>query len=373
MNKKIGHYVVGAKSFMFKIDAIRESISSGHPVRWNFFDSVFAKVNWLAPNRSNILDVYRQRALQLRETYDYLVLHYSAGSDSHTVLKTFLNNNIKLDEIYVRWPIKASERTPVTNDNSANNILSEWQLTIKPSIEWLRSTYPEIKITVHDWFDDVDNLGKVLTDELVIKKTNLHHINLGAFLKLTSATKFENKNFDSGLKVASIFGIEKPAMCKVGNDVFVYFTDNAIGNAGSIDNKHIEPFFWTPDMPEIVVEQAHMILDYIKVNKKFADLIEVENIRKGLYKDEFEFLAKSLVYPDWNNNTFQVKKAFGLLNEYDSFLLNSAELIPVIDKWKSILYNNLRNLRKTDLHTLNEKTTTLKAFTSPMYKIGTLD
>jgi hypothetical protein len=38
--------------------------------------------------------LYKERAQQLRDNYDELILYYSGGSDSHNILHTFLQNNI---------------------------------------------------------------------------------------------------------------------------------------------------------------------------------------------------------------------------------------------------------------------------------------
>jgi len=46
--------------------------------------------------------LYALRARQLREKYDYLVLYFSGGADSTNILKTFIDNNIFLDEIVMQ-------------------------------------------------------------------------------------------------------------------------------------------------------------------------------------------------------------------------------------------------------------------------------
>jgi diphthamide synthase (EF-2-diphthine--ammonia ligase) len=92
----------------------------------------------------------------LRDKYDYLILYYSGGSDSWTVLNTFLENNIKLDCVYVRWPFKAENSyTPNTVNQTAYNFMSEWDFVIKKDLEWLAQEHPEIRIETADWMEGV--------------------------------------------------------------------------------------------------------------------------------------------------------------------------------------------------------------------------
>ena len=68
-----------------------------HP-HWDFNESVFSSYDWTVEPNESIADLYRQRAQQLRDKYDYIVLMFSGGADSTTVLRSFLDNDIKLDE-----------------------------------------------------------------------------------------------------------------------------------------------------------------------------------------------------------------------------------------------------------------------------------
>ena len=50
-------------------------------------------------SRKDIDELYRQRAHQLRDKYDYVVLWFSGGADSNNVLNSFIDNDIKIDEV----------------------------------------------------------------------------------------------------------------------------------------------------------------------------------------------------------------------------------------------------------------------------------
>ena len=158
----LGYYQVGNTKHIYKLKALVEATRQNIHPEWNFHRDAFSKVNWTISSNTDLRAVYARRAQQLRDQYEHLTLHYSGGSDSYTVLRAFLDNNIHLDEVFVRWPIKATEKlyTPNAADTSTANILSEWDLIIKPDLEYLRKHHPTIKITVVDWSEDATNLDE---------------------------------------------------------------------------------------------------------------------------------------------------------------------------------------------------------------------
>ena len=70
-------------------------------VSFYFHDDYFSQFDWTKEPQQSLKELYKQRAIQLRDKYDYLILSYSGGSDSHQALETFLNNNIFIDEIFI--------------------------------------------------------------------------------------------------------------------------------------------------------------------------------------------------------------------------------------------------------------------------------
>jgi hypothetical protein len=99
-----GYYRVGKKFFYKKYGAAIESDNTMQPISWDFHRSAFECVINNPNINLNLLDLYKERAQQLRDSYDYLILAYSGGSDSDNMLKTFLYNNIKIDEIWSDFP-----------------------------------------------------------------------------------------------------------------------------------------------------------------------------------------------------------------------------------------------------------------------------
>jgi hypothetical protein len=81
-----------------KLAAFTSVIGTQH-VQLMFNQLEFDQVGWSHQPSDSLDELYRQRAQELRDQYDHLVLMYSGGIDSHNILETFLHNNIHLDEV----------------------------------------------------------------------------------------------------------------------------------------------------------------------------------------------------------------------------------------------------------------------------------
>ena len=96
---KFGFYTVGDYKTYSKIEAIQLSKTTAEPSVWHFNDEVFSAANWTQDPPIDLLELYKARARQIRDNYDYIVLFYSGGSDSHNILKCWLQADCKIDEI----------------------------------------------------------------------------------------------------------------------------------------------------------------------------------------------------------------------------------------------------------------------------------
>ena len=92
-NPKLGFYTVNGKNFYSKPQALLEATATGQFPTWNFNREVFSRMDTTKEPQLSLRELYRMRAQQLRDRYDYIRLEFSGGSDSATVLYSFINNN----------------------------------------------------------------------------------------------------------------------------------------------------------------------------------------------------------------------------------------------------------------------------------------
>lgn len=382
MNTAInGWYEVGDSTFTNKIFALIEASKKNTSIKFNYFNDIFSAVEKTKLGQRPLSYWYRTRAQQIRDNYDYILLNYSGGSDSHNILHTFLKNNIKLDCVYVQMPFKLLENTtlhkPNSLDTSNENYHSEWNFCIKKDLEFLALNYPKIKIELGDYTDTFSRRS-FYSDNLF--ETNSQVMpNISRGLKLHTFSKFENDMANKGKRVASIYGAGKPYIITKDNRVFIFFYDRglpSIPNPANLDG--VEYFYWTPKLPELVLEQAYAVYNnYFKINKdkKYLVLAKSQRTEPGFknwpwskHKAELDIyynIVKKICYPYWDFNRFQSSKPTSNdlypigFRPWDKLLLGLPEfqgMSQVWDYYWSSYYNQIdkKYLRAKD-ETINIK------------------
>lgn len=318
----LGYYKVNDRAFISKMEAFIYASSLASPtLSYHYYDEIWdAAVSTYSPSTS-LNELYRQRAQQIRDTHDYLILNFSGGADSTTVLETFLKNKIKLDELFVRWPkamINSGRYKPDNTNTDATNMISEWDFSIAPKLEYIKRNYPEIKIVIGDWVETTKNI--VITEDLLFKQNHNFGIANYGFSEIISDSAVVESN--KGHKVANIFGIDKPYVSfdAEHNSYNMYFLDICVGPTGTqhthnlIDNRTRVDFYHAPDFPLITVARAYEVAKYFKNHPEFNHLVNIkyrlslsDQQRANVLK-EAERIVNKVCYPSWDLNTFQVSK-----------------------------------------------------------------
>ena len=87
---------------------------------------LYDNYDWTVEPTDSWKQVLKSHALKLREKYKYLRLWYSGGSDSQTVLNTFVDNKIHLDEIAI---VRLSPIHNFNHDSIALNFIFPYDKT----------------------------------------------------------------------------------------------------------------------------------------------------------------------------------------------------------------------------------------------------
>ena len=272
-NPKLGYYTVGTKKFFSKPMALIDATENNHFPEWNFNRELFANIDWSHEPQTDIRNLYRLRAQQLRQKYDYIRLEFSGGSDSTTVLYSFVNNGIHIDEVVFRYP-KTGEKN-VSDDpfnHKPENTLSEARYAAYPILNWLSTAAPNTKITVHDYSEDMLNDNN---DESWVLRTKDYFQPGHAFKHATLGLIDHQRDADAGKSICVLYGVDKRKICIKDKKWYAYFldiTDNhAVTDAGEYDNITTEYFFWSPDLPELLIKQCHILKNWfgLEQNKIF--------------------------------------------------------------------------------------------------------
>ena len=296
-NIKLGFYRVGEKTIFGKVEALIESTNSGHFPEWHFSRDIFEKVNWPVEPQVQLRELYRMRAQQLRERYDWIRVEASGGGDSTTAIYSFLNNGIHLDEVIFRYP-KTGEKD-VTSDpfnTKCENTLSEWDYAAKPLLNWIATHHPRVKITVHDYSE---NMLKGNDDETWVFRTKDYFQPGHCFKHDNFGLIDHRKDADAGKSICVLYGIDKPKMCIKDGKWYVYFMDLQANHSNSVINEYTnitnEYFYWTPDLPDIIHKQAHLIKNWFMLpqNKFLQYLVRWPN-HSIAHRTAYEQMVKQI-------------------------------------------------------------------------------
>lgn len=379
-NKKLGYYLVNNKIFYNKFQAMIEARPTNSPIRWFFNEETFVPFDWSHEPEADITELYRRRAQQLRDKYDWIMIESSGGADSTTAIFSFLLNGIHLDEIVYRYS-ELGGKVWETNviDQTASNQLSEWEYAERPLLQWVADNFPQTKITMLDYSENIRNDHEFDKDESWVFTTK-HFISpcytMGKFDNYHDSFK---QQADQGQKICIIYGADKPKIFIKDNRYFLYFMDHFTGHStpevGAYTNVTNEPFYWTPDMPELIAKQAHMVRAWFEqpANRKFVEAIRWPHHVNMKTRTLYEQIVRNIIYPHYDMNTFQTAKPFtNIVNEHDDWFFKNFSDSRVHSVWKAgidLLLDNIDSqyiIRKpgTDL------ATDVHVFHSPYYYFG---
>ena len=310
---RLGYYRVGFKKFSNKTMALLENHKTGYELEWIFNDDVYSGIDWSIPIETPLMELYKHRAQQLREQYDYIVLYYSGGADSTNALHAFVDNNIFIDEIVMHLP-EAVKTTLNGEDTSNLNYYSEVEYAAVAHLKkYKNSLHPDTKISIkdfsktglellnkEDWFDTSPLCLSVSISGILRQITQEYD---GYHLKLQEKDK----------SIAYVLGIDKPLVYFNGIDYFCYFMDTSTYhyitpvdfNKSGINNVATEFFYWTPDMPEIVIKQAQDIKRHCEQNT-WAKFMASEALTRHI--SEYRPVLHPVIYPDYTCEQFQTEK-----------------------------------------------------------------
>ena len=382
LNEKYGVWVSNNFKFDDSYDAYRYASDNSAQVNFFYHHDIYNNFDISNLGNTSLDYLYKQRALKLRDTYDYLILYYSGGADSHNILRTFLDNNIKLDEICIKWPKALRDgKFYIANniDTSARNYWSEWDYAVKPILDWLVKKHPDIKITFKDFVGDPNNMDI----DKMFEDTKHHQFQTGIILN-SLVSNSEVGLIDKGKTVGNIYGVNKPVLATHSNKLFMFFTDNALRVCvkSTINPYGAECFYWDPNMPEIAFEQAYQTAMHYKANKNDRKFLVIptkfrtpETLSTSVQTAMQDEISKKYIYTTWDNR-FQSKKpaSQARLDKFYWFY-ESVELT----RPKEIFYDNVSERLKlintsflTDETTNTQVISTLKTLRTPNYYITTL-
>lgn len=351
-----GYYRVGEKLYFKKFNALTESLKTNKEISWDFHRNAFQIAIDNNNINLNLLEHYKNRAQQLRDSYDYLILAYTGGSDSHNILKTFLNNNITLDEVWGDFPKSLLEKGGynLCDSTESTNMAVEWYTIVTPELKNLSQLYPKIKIHLSDCWENRGLEDNEDTTSLMNIPGNYLLIQRFRYIQKYAALMKEK----TGKKVGIIVGIDKPIPYIKEDSYGMVFADKATFFKSDYVNGiyvPIEYFYWSSAYPELPVAQARSLWNYLLLNKD-------DTLKRLAYYDasgsielldrnkNFDIPIKKVCYPYWDFSRIQVNKSGVFYNDNYSRFLEKFSTEKVYQSFLSAT----KNIYKLPVHVFND-------------------
>lgn len=349
------YWKVGGRKYYNRYIAERAKLP-GEEITFHLFEEAFDKLDWTQEPKETLFEIAALRAQQLRDKYRYLRLWYSGGSDSHTVLLTFLKNNIFIDEIIVYRRSPSDQFELLTPANAEQN---------KAAIPFLKQIQPQIpntKITIADfgnsayqrYFNDPECFERLGGTEFCLDYQMMYGSKPDLLL---------NSDY------CDIKGIDKPRMIMEDGKYFSLQYDGLYQIQdpwyGDIP---LEFFFITPDYPELHLKQCHLAKNWIK--SKHPESTDLNELFRGDGKYILE-LYNCCRYPLWESTSaLGWGKGATIFNKkVSSRIQQSKEYAPEFWRnYKEALSIEQKN--KADLYNQDKVSHFLKGLASKKYYMG---
>lgn len=369
-----GVYHVGDQVFNSKLKALVAADATGHQPRWDFHDNWFERFDWTQEPEQSLDYWYRLRCQQIRDKYDYIVLHYSGGSDSHNMLTYFYLNGIHVDEIITSFPIEYFEKcTTPDNSTAAKDNYNEWFHVVKPDLAWIAKHMPRTKITTYDYTQDMINFN---VDQDWVYHAG-EHINPNIVNRIRRYDAIQTVTVYDRYRVGHVYGIDKPLVYKKDDGWYTGFLDGVLSVQSSVkpvEDGHthisVEYFYWSPDLPQMLIKQAHQVKKLYEMRPHLQHLATMK--KKTPEERELERdLSREAVYPHWRREIFQNRKASVMFfKEFDLWFFEHASESAKA-RWYEGYNFMLKSInQKWVIFDKNGTPSNLMGFYSKMYKIA---
>jgi len=347
------HYLVNGQKYQNKTLALFEANRLQLPIsqiEWYFNDKEFSSLDWSIEPLQSLNDLYKLRARQIREKYDYVIVMCSGGADSTNVVYSFLENGFHIDEIIASAPLSGlRDWQDKSNDISPENTISETKLAQIPFLQEIEQKYPQVKITLNDYFEDILNYKD--TDWL-IRSTDFPHPTTVARYDIEKLPHLQ-KLAETDKKVGVVYGIDKPIINIKDGKIYNTIPDNAVNvpiEFAKFENYSIELFYYAYSLPELLIKQCHMLARwlYLPENKSAKDFAYYNGRPAPNRQWNNGYYQRAIVpciYPNLKKKIWQAgKPQYNILANLDNWFYQHHGSLRVHDMMISNINNTLFKL-----------------------------
>ena len=308
---RLGYWLVDDdKIFFNKIQALCYCTETKTTdIKYQVEPEKFNSANWDIEPTQSLQELYQQRAVQLREKYDYLVLCYSSGSDSVTALNSFLQVGIRPDEV-VTYVVDHPTIDKMCNAN----------IEFYKNYDYINNLCKKhnLKLTTLNFYNNYEFYN---TPNWIYQSHGIRSPHSNAQGLLAHSSYFQNK-INQGLKCALVYGLDKPNIClDESNNFCSYLMDHPLNTYTDLkmysedyNGMQIERFFVSGDLPELTIKQSHTVARHYR---EYADVKNFLTFGKHYKPADYKNTCIKLLYPEFNpDDFFTIGKKFNDIKGY---------------------------------------------------------
>tara|TARA_Y100001963_G_scaffold156180_1_gene249139 strand:- start:1096 stop:2151 length:1056 start_codon:yes stop_codon:yes gene_type:complete len=254
-----------------------ENTNDHKDIRFVFLEDYdFIKLDWTVEPKESLDFLLAERAKQLRDRYDYIRFWYSSGSDSETVLQSFIKNNVFIDEIVSVAQGSSNNLETLESDR-------EIQRRAIPNLKRKYSALKGTKITIlkadHNDYKRVLSHQdfQLISGDITIRPM---HYPSTAYFVFPQLQEVHNKYSN----VCNLIANMKPRLHKINNIFYTYHYDTEVSRF--LLAQDIDFFYTSSDFPKLHLKQLHVLKNYFKF--KYPDTDEAEIHESSVYKYDIE-------------------------------------------------------------------------------------
>jgi hypothetical protein len=291
--KNKGYWTVNDVEYDVKVNAILAAQDLGlglQDIKFHYNDAWWNAKRWDIEPTKSLKDLYVERARQLRDQYDTLILRFSGGADSTNILRTFVDNNIKLDVVSINmWYLDGADPWTEPSNKEKRDIAI-------PLAKQLLDQGADFELVINNFTQTHAKVGNDPNWIFRVDAPRLSCIDI-CYHQASTTVEYEKWNDPT---TCIITGIDKPFIFfNPEHDIWYSKLPDVMHSAITQSSKMVqEPFYWTADLPEIIIKQSHVLKNYYKDNlEKMSDQGSNHKIdHKGLFNKK---QIIPLIYPEY--------------------------------------------------------------------------
>ena len=260
---------------VFTVSKLHALELAGHDisrVKYHWKESVFDNVIWNVEPTESIQSMVDRHVKNIREIYDYIALWFSGGYDSFTILKAFIRNGLKIDELLLQhrdWHVGVNYLDYKTALDSAIMVKKLW--------------LPDVKITTVNWGNKNAVIDFYKDDGLdwIYNSGGLSRISQNSRAMLYEKNPNIKKSLDRPGRNIQINGHDKPRVNLRDGHWYSARPDSMFYQ----ESQEWCLQFWF--LPDLYVKQTWMMINWLETlnqtNHDFVHVLQSHAIDDDLY------------------------------------------------------------------------------------------